>query len=156
PPPPCNALPGKCPTCRPGGPGGFGPAGGGGGSLGGGVGPSRTGAVSCGGFGSGGGGCSSCGLSDLPSDFSSGFSSDFISDFDFMGMPLWEVAEPYTTLWLQDQPMRFTTGRQQQIPVVLTFNQEDSRPDNTNIFNLGPDWNFNLLSYIEIFNNDGD
>ncbi|HYG22560.1 MAG TPA: cysteine peptidase family C39 domain-containing protein, partial [Verrucomicrobiae bacterium] len=68
------------------------------------------------------------------------------------GMPDWEVQEPYISLWLHDRPMFYDLSLGGQFALDMTYHQRETRAApgswNTNVFNFGPSWNCNLLTYI--------
>src|SRR5262249_11783629 len=66
------------------------------------------------------------------------------------GMPYWRVAEPYLALWLHDTPMLYRTAKGTEVTFRVAYNADEQRPDDTNVFNLGPYSNCNWLSYIDL------
>jgi RHS repeat-associated protein len=125
--PPCpeEGMP-ECESCRAGGFGG-GAGGGAGGHAGA---PSR-------------GGGSPCGTCRPPPLFLG------------IGMPVWEVAEPYISLWLRDQPMAYQPSIGSEIAFKLYFHQRETRVPDANAFSFGPNWNCNWLTFAEVVDQDG-
>ena len=65
------------------------------------------------------------------------------------GMPVWEVSEPYISLWLKDEPLGYQPGCGPRISFELAFKQRESVAGwNPGIFGVGPRWNFSWLSYV--------
>jgi len=135
-PPPCPETPpapGTCPNCPPGGNNGGDGSGGGGGGGGKGGGPN--------------GGCGSCGSS------TGGPTAGEIRQATGLkkhGMPGWRVSEPNIELWLEDTSLAYPVPRTGEFTFDLVYHPNDTRLFLTNIFNLGPAWSCNWLSYIEV------
>jgi RHS repeat-associated protein len=72
------------------------------------------------------------------------------------GMASWRVVEPYVELWVDDTPISYQPSRGKEVSVRLTFHQNENREDNTNIFNFGPSWNCNWLTYIDVIGETND
>ena len=73
------------------------------------------------------------------------------------GMPVWEVSEPYISLWLKDEPLGYQPGLGSRLSFELAFNQRDSVAGlNTNIFSAGIKWNVSWLSYVAQDTNDNN
>lgn len=66
------------------------------------------------------------------------------------GMPSWEVKEPYISLWLHDRPMRYLTSLGTEIELKLKHHQRETRPADGDVFNFGPYWNCNWLTYLDV------
>ena len=64
------------------------------------------------------------------------------------GMPIWRVNEPHIELWLEDTPMFYPVPVSGIFSLDVAYHQNDTRPFDTTIFNLGPGWGFNWLSYL--------
>jgi RHS repeat-associated protein len=62
----------------------------------------------------------------------------------------WSVSEPEISLWLQDTPMTYKTSTGKEFPLKFYYYQRETRPIGTNIFNFGPNWNCNWLSYLDV------
>lgn len=84
--------------------------------------------------GSSGGGCSSCGAS--------------MAGLTAAGMPVWNVSEPFTTLWITDTPVYYTKSYGKITAFTLYYKQRNTRSTDF-AFNFGPLWESNLLNYLD-------
>src|SRR2546426_12574666 len=64
--------------------------------------------------------------------------------------PVWQVSEPYISLWLMDRPMSYQPNRGPEITLELRYHQREQRPVDTHAFSFGTNWNCNWLSYLEL------
>src|ERR1700723_819134 len=65
------------------------------------------------------------------------------------GMPVWNVSEPYISLWLHDEPLSYQPVLGARIALDLAYKQREfSAGLNTNIFSTGKKWNFSWFSYV--------
>ncbi len=67
----------------------------------------------------------------------------------------WWVSEPYSTLWLEDEPLGYQPSRGARMAFHLSFKQRNSRPDSdstTTFFNAGKLWEASWMSRISIAN----
>lgn len=65
------------------------------------------------------------------------------------GMATWQVSEPYTSLWLRDEPLFYQPSKGPRVALDLAFKEtEDIIGINTNIFSAGKMWNCAWLSYV--------
>jgi RHS repeat-associated protein len=62
------------------------------------------------------------------------------------GMPVWQVSEPYISLWLKDEPLGYQPGCGPRVAFELAFNQRESV--NPAVFSAGQKWNVSWLSYV--------
>ncbi len=69
---------------------------------------------------------------------------------DGCGMPEWSVSEPYISLWIRDIPMAYQPSRGAEVLLRMFYHQHETRPLGSNIFNFGPQWNCNWLTYLDI------
>ena len=68
---------------------------------------------------------------------------------DDCGMPVWEVSEPYISLWLYDEPLGYQPALGPRISFELAYKQRESTGGlSTNIFGAGKKWNCSWLSYV--------
>ncbi len=67
-----------------------------------------------------------------------------------VGMPTWLISDPLISTWLFDTPMLYRSSKGTEIKFRLTYHSDEERPNDTNVFNFGPYWNCNWLSYVEI------
>jgi RHS repeat-associated protein len=66
-----------------------------------------------------------------------------------VGMPVWQVSEPYISLWLKDEPMGYQPALGPRLSFELAFKQRESVAGlNTNVFSVGQKWNVSWLSYV--------
>jgi RHS repeat-associated protein len=71
-------------------------------------------------------------------------------------MPIWQVSEPYITVWLHDRPIPpYQPGLGPVPDFAVAYKQRDSRSISTNFFSLGKMWQCSWLSYL-LFGGDGD
>ncbi len=135
-PPPCGVLGLSCPSCKLGGP-----------SF----------------IASNIGGCGGCGASGAMTSFWRGYepiggSPSPVFEESYVpqallntgpsGMPSWTVEEPYMSVWLVDEPMRYHPSRGRDVSLKLTYHEHESRPESSSIFSFGTGWNANILSYL--------
>ena len=65
------------------------------------------------------------------------------------GMPIWEVSEPYISLWLHDEPLGYQPAVGPRISFHLDYKQRESAAGyNTNWFSVGKKWNNAWFGYI--------
>lgn len=65
------------------------------------------------------------------------------------GMPVWWVSQPYTSLWLRDEPLGYQPAVGSRISFKLTFKQREAAAGyNTNFFSVGKKWNCSWLSFV--------
>jgi len=65
------------------------------------------------------------------------------------GMPVWNVTEPYVSLWLHDEPLGYQPAVGPRISFKASFGQrETSAGYDPNMFSLGKRWNCSWLSYV--------
>ena len=65
------------------------------------------------------------------------------------GMPIWRISEPYTSLWLHDEPLGYQPAVGPRISFKLAFKQYESTSGfDTNVFSVGKRWNCPWLSYV--------
>lgn len=94
------------------------------------------------GGGNGDGGDGGCGGSPPPPCSQSSCSS-------CSGMPVWSVSQPYTSLWLHDEPLGYQPSTGPRISFKLSFKQRELYAGYfPNIFSVGRKWNFTWLSYV--------
>jgi len=65
-------------------------------------------------------------------------------------MPIWEVSEPYISVWLYDQPLGYAPGLGYPISFKLAYKQREARVPSDHYFNFGPMWNSSWLTYISV------
>ena len=66
-----------------------------------------------------------------------------------MGMPTWQVSEPYISLWLQDEPLGYQPAIGPRISFKLRYKQSETGSGfNPNIFSTGKKWYCSWLSYL--------
>ena len=66
-----------------------------------------------------------------------------------IGMPVWQVSEPYISLWLKDEPLGYQPPLGPRVSFQLSYNQrEASAGSSTNIFSTGRKWNFPWFSFV--------
>src|ERR1035441_8519296 len=65
------------------------------------------------------------------------------------GMAVWEVSEPYISLWLYDEPLGYQPGIGPRITFGLAYKQRGTPDISPNIFSLGTNWTCAWLSYVE-------
>ena len=63
------------------------------------------------------------------------------------GLPTWRVSEPFISLWIQGEFLRYTSSAGKRIGFDIAFQQRNVG-FNTNAWNFGPSWQCNWLSYI--------
>lgn len=64
-------------------------------------------------------------------------------------MPVWWVSQPYTSLWLKDEPLGYQPAIGPRISFTLNFKQRETTAGfNTNFFSIGKRWNCSWLSYV--------
>lgn len=67
------------------------------------------------------------------------------------GMPVWSVSEPFTSLWLRDEPMSYQPALGPRIALELDYKQREYTaglyPD---IFSVGRRWNFSWFSFVSL------
>jgi RHS repeat-associated protein len=69
---------------------------------------------------------------------------------DCTGMPVWNVTEPYVSLWLNDEPLGYKPGQGPRISLRLSYDQrETSVGYQTNFFGVGKNWNCSWFSYVD-------
>ena len=76
-----------------------------------------------------GGGCGSCGGSQV-------------------GMPDWRISEPYTSIWLHDEPLGYQPAIGSRVSLKLAYKQRQET-DVSNMGSLGSHWACSWLSYID-------
>jgi YD repeat-containing protein len=65
------------------------------------------------------------------------------------GMPIWQVSQPFISLWLKDEPLGYQPAVGSRISFKLSFKQrEASSGFNPNIFSVGKRWSCSWLSHI--------
>jgi len=65
------------------------------------------------------------------------------------GMPVWSVSDPYTSLWIKDEPLGYQPAIGPRISFNMAFKQREMISGyNTNFFSIGKKWNFSWLSYV--------
>jgi YD repeat-containing protein len=65
------------------------------------------------------------------------------------GMPVWRVSEPYTSLWMLDEPLGYQPSLGSRVALKLGYKQRESAAGmNSNVFGVGRRWNFSWLSYV--------
>ena len=66
-----------------------------------------------------------------------------------VGMPVWQVSEPMTQLWLHDEPLGYQPAAGPRVSLELGFKQRELtaglRPE---VFGLGKKWEFSWLSFV--------
>jgi hypothetical protein len=67
-----------------------------------------------------------------------------------LGMAHWTVTEPYISLWLHDQPMSYQSVLGGAVTLKLSYHQRETRPADGDVFNFGPYWNCNWLTYLDV------
>jgi len=71
-----------------------------------------------------------------------------------VGMPQWSVSEPFTTLWLHDEPLGYQPAVGPRVALQLAFKQHEvSTGIDPTIFSMGQKWNFSWLSYVSFDSN---
>ena len=65
------------------------------------------------------------------------------------GLPVWQVSEPYISLWLQDEPLGYQPAIGPRVSFGLAYKQRENTAGlNGNYFSIGKKWNFNWFSYV--------
>ena len=65
------------------------------------------------------------------------------------GMPVWNVTEPFISLWLHDEPLGYQPALGPRVSFRAAFGQrEASAGYNPNVFSIGKRWNCSWLSYV--------
>lgn len=66
-----------------------------------------------------------------------------------IGMPQWEVSEPYISLWIRDQPLGFAPALGSPISFALGYKQRETVSGlDSAVFSVGKKWNCSWLSFI--------
>jgi RHS repeat-associated protein len=66
-----------------------------------------------------------------------------------VGMPVWDVSEPYESLWLHDEPLGYQPAVGPRISFDLSFKQRETMAGfNTNLFSIGKRWDCSWLSCV--------
>ncbi len=68
------------------------------------------------------------------------------------GMTVWDVSEPYMSVWLYDEPLGYQPGLAGRISFTLAYKQRESRLISTNFFSLGMMWDSSWVTYITDYN----
>jgi RHS repeat-associated protein len=66
---------------------------------------------------------------------------------DSKGLAVWNVSEPYLSLWVLDTPLYYTTSRGKRVAFTLNYRQRNSRPLNAT-WGMGPRWESSWLGYV--------
>lgn len=70
-------------------------------------------------------------------------------DRDPCGMPVWQVSEPYISLWLRDEPLSYQPSMGRSIAFELNFkHREYTAGLFTNLFGVGKKWSCPWLGYV--------
>ena len=65
------------------------------------------------------------------------------------GMPAWSVSQPFSALWLRDEPLGYQPSVGPRISFKLAFKQSEKVAGyDTNIFSVGKKWNCLWLSFV--------
>jgi RHS repeat-associated protein len=69
-----------------------------------------------------------------------------------IGMPDWEVREPYISLWLHDRPLFYNMSIGGQSFLQMDYHQREDEDERYaySFGDFGPNWNCNLLTYIRV------
>jgi YD repeat-containing protein len=85
-------------------------------------------------------------------DNSDGAPSTFVQPVrgkDDCGMPVWDVSEPYISLWLRDEPLGYQPAVGPRVSFELSFKQRELLTGwDTNVFSVGKRWNCSWFSYV--------
>jgi len=65
---------------------------------------------------------------------------------DDCGMPVYQISEPYISLWLYDTPLFYKTSTD-WVKLKLSYNQREA-PKNDKMSSFGEGWGCNLLDYV--------
>lgn len=66
-----------------------------------------------------------------------------------VGMPVWQVSEPYISLWLHDEPLGYQPAIGPRISFKLAYKQREATAGlNPNLFSVGKKWNLSWFSYV--------
>jgi RHS repeat-associated protein len=67
------------------------------------------------------------------------------------GMPVWDVSEPFISLWLHDEPLGYQPATGPRVSFGLDFKQRESNAGyNTNWFSVGKKWNCSWMGYVTL------
>lgn len=71
-----------------------------------------------------------------------------------LGMPRWEVAEPFINLWISDTPVASPRADGKNLTLTMRHKQrhdvEEGSVWSPFVFSFGPGWNCNRLSFVEV------
>ena len=65
------------------------------------------------------------------------------------GSPVWRVSEPYTSLWIDDEPLEYQPSVGPRVSLRIAYDQRTYTGLNQNFFGIGPHWNLSWFSYVE-------
>ena len=66
------------------------------------------------------------------------------------GMPVWNVSEPHTSLWVHDEPLGYQPAIGPRVSLKLSHKQRGTESGMvTTFFGVGRKWNFPWLSFVE-------
>ena len=66
-----------------------------------------------------------------------------------VGMPVWEVSEPYINLWLYDEPLGYQPGVGPRLSFRLAYKQRGAPVVSPKIYSVGTNWTCSWLNYVE-------
>ena len=67
------------------------------------------------------------------------------------GMPVWQVSDPYMSLWLKDEPLGYQPAIGPRISCELAYKQRETVAGwNPNVFSVGLSWHFSWLSCVTL------
>ncbi len=80
----------------------------------------------------------------------------YATDARAVGSPIWEVSDPFISVWLYDRPLGgYRAGVGYPVSPKLAYKQRESRTFSPNFFGFGTMWDSTWTSFL-IFEGDGD
>jgi RHS repeat-associated protein len=67
-------------------------------------------------------------------------------------MPVWEVSEPFISLWVFDTPLWYNPSHGPIVELQVSYNQRDSDVIPGDVYNIGSGWRPRWLSWIDLPN----
>jgi hypothetical protein len=61
---------------------------------------------------------------------------------------MWEVSEPYISVWLYDEPIYYRSGLGYPVSFKLAYKQRETRQAPAGLFSLGKMWDCSWLTYV--------
>jgi len=74
---------------------------------------------------------------------------------DIVGMPTWDVSEPYTTLWLTDTPLLYRDSNGEWVKLTVRYKHR-GEDKGINIGSFGPNWECNYIGFLQENTNSPD